>query len=288
MKKAISILMLFILICTLCIGLVACNQKSQNLDYYLLKNKDFSFGKIVKTENFVFGDSPITHNAYPDRYDIVIKNDTQFIPTVNALQTAYDKYLNEYAEGKADFNFSSNLFGNKMVFRIDHWHFSSDYIEQHDKYLEIKDKFADYLVGEDLLESYAYSDIVHDIYQIGDYMCMYASSLGVKKQFLMYNPFSDKREYFKMVFYTMIYREGWKRILVLSSFIVFNENVGRLQKINGKYIADSIIKKHMTVDERHEIASYYQPIHREIITSWLESDGGKKYVAENLDKYIGA
>ncbi len=288
----------------MCIGFVACNNYDTNsqgeetivykksIENYLYDEPEFSFGKIkVLTENFIYG-NPTTIDAYPDRYDIVLENDNCFDLTVMALQNVYNTCVQTNEQSVTEdmsYNFADHLCGNQMVFAFP-W---IDSYDPGDELLEIYGQFYGYEKGEYVLNKniWEYGDMVHEAYQVGEYFCVYGSYLGIDANGFWYNNFESKSNndvrYFVASFYTMIYREGWQKMIVVESLVVFIDTTESLAKDDSwNFYLNKVVDEYMSKEDRHQIASYYQPIHREIITSWLESDGGKKYVAENMDKYI--
>ena len=116
MKKIILTLLSLVLICTMCIGFVACDENDINNDVqqptpeepetislfnFALEN-EFSFGKfevgkiIGLGRRELYGEEYASAAAVAPQYEnktaLLMCNDTAYLPTESALQTIFDKY----------------------------------------------------------------------------------------------------------------------------------------------------------------------------------------------------
>lgn len=263
MKKRVFTLITFVMICTLCTCFVACSREVHvgGLCGFAVNN-EFTFGRIkVETENFVLGDHPSTRSAYPDIYDIVFENDTAFQPTIDKIQQVYTlcrqrvRDINEYTNIEV---LSDCLAGNQSVL--------SDGYENESIYVDIEaitSMERGYVFEAHKVWSVC---VVHETYNIGGYNVVYFSKPvggGVGK-----NTTSTGAEF---IFTTFIYKEGMTRAITFSTTVFFKTD-----------FMMQIIFAEATIEERHEIAQYYQPIHKEIITKFINSEEGQKY----LEKWI--
>lgn len=259
MKKLFSFFVIILLLCTMCMGLVACNDDHYKTESiygicgFAVKN-EFSFGKVlVETVNFVRGNSPTTLNAYPNRYDIIFENDKSFQPTVDKIQQIYSLCRERMLSPQEFTNIevlSDRLVGEQSVLRED---YSTDPM-----YVDIdtvKDMEKGYIfdIRKDL-KLY----VVHETYSVSGYNVVYYSYIKTDGD----SPSDRESEYY---FATFIYKEGMSRAIIFSTGISFKTDF-LLEEIFGN----------ATIEERHEIARYYQPIHREIITNYIGSEQGQK------------
>ena len=113
MKKNVLSLIAMILLCTMCIGFVACNDdpptpEPSEIDLYdFAKETEFSFGKFVEGEiighgnRYLYGDSYVSASAttkdpaHVNKTALLMANDVAYQSTVSAMQSVFDKYCDE-------------------------------------------------------------------------------------------------------------------------------------------------------------------------------------------------
>ena len=117
MKKTILSLIAALLLCTMCMGFVACNQVGTISLYDFAKETEFSFGRFE--EGVVFGlgnrenydlhyedDSSASSTAsapspyYQNTKVLLIEDDTYGRETINILQQLYDVLIDRYIDSK--------------------------------------------------------------------------------------------------------------------------------------------------------------------------------------------
>ena len=266
MKKTISILMILLLFAVACMGFVACNETpSEPVDSQgqidieeFLVDKEFSFGKIEKKTGKPFFSKFVTQRVYPKVYDLYVDGPAIFDNTMASLQTYYNKYVSAVAEMYLDQDVDLQL---------------GDYLAGEGVVIETRTlkgnlattaNFAGYEVGDfvdaekyDVDSPYFYSDMVHEVYSLGEYHVVFASAVSMMSTVTDCSLYESQYS-----FYTMIYKDGDDSILVVQTSIQFER---------GFYYPMYAIAE-ATPEERAAIASFYQEAHKEIVTAWIENN----------------
>ena len=119
MKKTIMSVITLILLCTMCMGLIACDIVKPIDVFQFAKESTFSFGEFeeimliglserAKNYSASEGTEATASNSTGDDLDgkngggpaLSMKNDLYFEGTIDGLQSLYDAYLDEYLESK--------------------------------------------------------------------------------------------------------------------------------------------------------------------------------------------
>ncbi|MBR2485555.1 MAG: hypothetical protein IKB54_04280, partial [Clostridia bacterium] len=123
---------------------------------------------------------------------------------------------------------------------------------------------AGYEVGDfvdaekfDVDSPYFYSDMVHEVYSLGEYHVVFASAVSVVSTVTNSSLYDSQYS-----FYSMIYKDGDDSILVVQTSIQFERGF--------HYLMYAIAEA--TPEERATIASFYQEAHKEIVTAWIENN----------------
>lgn len=256
MKKAILILLSFILICTMCVGFVACDSNvpiiegTHSIFKFALEN-EFSFGKVVRKESDFVVLGKETTQTFPSRYDIVFDNDTAFDKTIYQIDCVYEKYKSELYIPTADWqnwSLTDCLVGQQSVLAI---RYTEDESVASMEYFETKESGDDY--------------VVHEVYCVEKYNIAYVSSTDIWLFDICQPIRTDVRSF---VLSSVIYCDGWDRAVVLCTMLCFKSEMLWFDDFIGK----------VTLEERENIAQYYQPIHKEIVTDWAKSKYGQEYL----------
>ncbi len=198
----------------------------------------FSFGRIVKTRDFVYGENPTSINFYPARYDYVFENDPAYQPTLQALA--------DYFDDNGMVNCSvEDVVGGRMVI--------------------IEGQCQGGTPDED--SEYNSVGYVIETYKVKDYDVRLTITVQSpsKHQWLD----SNKLDCYCVEIKSVIYVAGTTQKVVTFStnlFLIKNEGT-------------STFATNINYAELAQVASYYQPIHKEILTKYIESGCIEKQLA---------
>ena len=290
MKKIILTLLSLVLICAMCIGFVACDEEGNgynpDVDNPVVDNPDdgqkptplpilptipgkslsnymieqpFSFGTCGYDEvdfeyEGVMADT--IHTILNNAEYMMFDTDIAFANTISAMQLAVDEHMgtllgvDSSSEDYITISLQNETVGNKAIVTIKQ---TEGLPEDAENFFANLGQGAVQTSKNGLLRG----DIIHEVYDLDDYICVYASrTRGVD-----------------VSFYTYIYHEDMDRKFELCTNIYFD-----FESEAPLYAFDQILKNYASVEERHDIAQYYQAVHKEIMTSWASSEEGKNYL----------
>ena len=266
MKKSISSVIVLIL-CVACIGFSACNAQEnyqppnavyndrEGSFYNYLVSTEFSFGKMSWVDMADY----LNNDVYEGESELIFSNNEARNNTLDIVQKyclKHKDYLIESLEHVA-FKFDQNKDDVKVSTSVFH-----DYHTD----MARMDVFSGYEIGDFVVEPVSNTSIrqdrVHEVYKYDKYYFVFASGDRNVKNW------SDPH-YCRgaLNFDTLIYGENWKRVIVLRTKVDFPY----------AHMIDKMFDV-ATIEERHEIAQYYQAIHKEICTSFYYSESGQKYL----------
>ncbi|MBQ9108359.1 MAG: hypothetical protein IJY49_06030 [Clostridia bacterium] len=228
------------------LALQAPSPDTDGIRQFLLKN-EFSFGKVCQ-KNLVYTGGSVPHLTFED--------DTAFQPTVSKIQEVYTSSKSKIPTAgdltDIDDLTSQLIYGQSFLTEtiiIDK--------PQNIKYKLFQNLKTGVISDSDTLKNY----ISHETYRVNDFYVAYIS-------YIMDGVVVDDDTYGAgFVFATLIYKEGKQRVLEFATHIVYTYD----------YVLPEVFAE-ATIEERDQIAQYYQAIHKEIITEFIESEEGQKYL----------
>ena len=275
MKKTISILMILLLLAVACIGFVACDEENNGEDLIPFWNdvQNGSLASFLTSTEFSFGSMEwVDLNEYMGgEYDyepvVIIKDDPALVPTLNKLLEIVENHKDSFPE--------YNLPGIAILQETARVYTQSAWISSGGKnwqaLLSSSERFEQYSVGDyvlsleegsnDSLNPKQYTDMVHETYEVGDYRCLFVSA---SRYGLVDTPFRDESV---VTFYTMVIKKGESRITALCTNIGF-AGIGSQNSYFGEFIEAA------SAEERAELSQYYQVLHKEMITEYINSRQG--------------
>jgi hypothetical protein len=257
MKKIVAISIVLVLLSLCSINLVACNEGitvGYQIPFWSRVQND-RLGRYLTSTEFSFGSMEwVDLNEYMrGRYDykpvVIIKDDPALVPTLNKLLEIIENHKDSFPEFNlhriADLQEIARVYTQRGAISAagKNWR----------NLLSSSERFEQYSVGD-----YLDMDIVHETYEVGDYHCLFVSG---PEYGLAITPFLDKSA---VTFYTMVIKKGGDTVTVLCTnigFVLDNMYV-------GKFIESA------SAEERAELAQYYQALHKEIMTKYINSSQG--------------
>lgn len=246
MKKSIVILLVLVFLVLVCIGVVGCNDQQFAQETLAHHIKTYGPNKFMAETSFSFGRffwadlGEIRYGKTKHEPILVFNEHAVLDATLEKLREVLENHKEEmiattkYEVAGLETAFCSSRLATMIT---DGFHavmgFNDESFDRYAKGSWIEGP------GEGWYVQYA---MVHDVYDIGDYRVIYAS--GVENS---------------LCFFTMLKKEG-------SMIIVFRTDIMGY----GSHFIEELFAI-ITPEERHEIAQYYQEVHKEIVTSWLEN-----------------
>lgn len=275
MKKIVAISIVLVLLSLCSINLVACDEENNGADLIPFWNdvQNGSLASFLTSTEFSFGSMEwVDLNEYMGgEYDyepvVIIKDDPALVPTLNKLLEIVENHKDSFPE----YNLPgiATLQETARVYTQSAWISSGG--KNWRKLLSSSERFEQYSTGDyvlsleegsiDSLNPKQYMDMVHETYEVGDYRCLFVSA---PIRVLVSTPFFDESA---VNFYTMFIKKGESRITVLCTEIGF-AGIGSQNSYFSEFIEVA------SAEERAELSQYYQVLHKEMITEYINSRQG--------------
>ena len=223
------------------LALQAPSPATDGIKQFLLQN-EFSFGKACHKD--------LVYN------DVAFENDIAFQPTVDKIQEVYinSKSKNPNAGSITDIDDLTSMLINSQSFLTE----NLDDVEPYDVRYKVFQNLQTGVISDgDTLKRH----VSHEIYKVKDFYVAYISYI---QEFVLKDRGASGAEF---VFATLIYKEGKQRVLEFATHIMYSHD-----SLLAELFAEA------TIEERNAIAQYYQPLHKEIITKFINSEEGQLYL----------
>lgn len=275
MKKIVAISIVLVLLSLCSINLVACDEENKGADQIPYWNavQNERFASYLTSTEFSFGSMEwVDLNEYMGgeyNYEpvVIIKDDPALVPTLNKLLEIVENHKDSFPE--------YNLPGIATLQETARVYTQSAWISSGGKnwkaLLSSSERFEQYSVGDyvlsleegsnDSLNPKQYMDMIHETYEVGDYRCLFVSA---PRRLLVRTPFFDESA---VNFYTMFIKKGESSITVLCTEIGF-AGIGSQNSYFSEFIEVA------SAEERAELSQYYQVLHKEMITEYINSRQG--------------
>lgn len=249
MKKSIVILLVLVFLVLVCIGVVGCNDQQLPQETFAHHIRTSGPNKFMAETSFSFGRffwadlGEIRYGETNHKPILVFNEHAVLDATLEKLREVLENHKEEmiattkYEVARLETAFCSSTLATMIT---DGFH--ADMVindESFDRYAKGS------WIGWSGKRGYVQYAMVHDVYDIGDYRVVYASGVEHRGSLCLF---------------TMLKKEG-------SMISVFRTDI----KVYGGPFAEELFAI-ITPEERHEIAQYYQEVHKEIVTSWLETN----------------
>lgn len=302
MKKIILILLSLILLCTMCIGFVACDKDEDTLPiplepetislFNFAKESTFSFGKFEVGEIIGLGRRELYGEAYasaaaPDpQYEnktaLLMCNDTAYLPTESALQTIFDKYADTVEGSKASVVVETGAREQTIAHYVERKKGAftgySSYVDG--KY--VKDYLEEKKVGETY---YVNNDLLLKKEQKGDWLVGYMIDLQLDERLSEYD--NNKFSHISVDFIVHKYNKTEDIVVrmevlleIIYPYSAFEEDDEVLllaYALDYGTIAYNALNE-ATLEEKLEMGSEYFEAMEEVIDAWLDDPRGQAYI----------
>ena len=279
-RKILTVIIVCMLTCVMCMVLFACN-KTQNQNEPdsvdsaiggVYNDREGQFENYMASTEFSFGEMRweymnlyFNNQSYQGESELIFSNNKARDNTLDKLQEYCLKYQTHLYESIPEEYVKIEFDVNKDDVKVT-TNFYHDYMTD-----KAKDEVFDaYEVGNYVLDpstytsssEYMYKDMIHDVYKIKTYYFVFVSAAGMS---MIYwgDPHGCQSS---LNFYTLIYGEDWERVMVLNTKV----------HISYGHLVEELFEV-TTTEERHQLAQYYQAIHREICMAWYYSGKGQNY-----------
>ena len=300
MKKTIISVITLILLCTMCVGFVACNEdiptppEPETISIFnFAKESTFSFDKFVEGEviNLNYRDlynerydetasSSAIDSSYKKHPALFLENDLYFDDMINALQTIYDEKVEGYIragmseplkQALAEQRISNHIERNRVAF-VDGYCGRSFLTFSHVLNTNVgeKCKLEEY---EDpmLFNGYVLKDVVK-----GDFTYRYVISF--------YGDTYNRQDFgnFSLVFEIYVLNSNKK---IVEDFNALTEmfwyegdsQESALLKEDG-FASLIYILNLLTTDDMYELGRPYFVVMEEVVDAWLDDPRGQAYI----------
>ena len=312
MKKTIISVITLILLCTMCIGFVACNEdiptppEPETISLFnFAKESTFSFGKFEMGESiglgrrYEYGESYEASSSAVDpineKYDVLLmQDDNIFQSTVAAMQTAFDKYSADVSNELTDSNREYAGLKSKEQNLIDHFERKKGAF---DGGISIWGKSA----AESLEQTEIGEGFHNNLWTVlkkeqrGDYVVGYMFRTILSERYnSTYSPTEKQFAHIEVEFSIHIYKkdtEGVTKMSVDLELIYTNETLSVIENTSDlehlsiciydyASIAHQAIEK-ATAEEKYAMGQGYFEAMEEVIDAWINDDRGLAYFNEH-------
>ena len=299
MKKTIMSVITLILLCTMCIGLVACNEdiptppEPETISLFnFAKESTFSFGKFEVGEIIglgrreLYGEAYASASASDPQYEkktaLLMCNDTAYLPTESALQTIFDKYADTVEGSKASFVLETGAREQTIANYVERKKgaFTGYGLYVDGKY--VKERLEEKEVGETY---YVNNNLLLKKEQKGDWLVGYMIDLQLEERLSEYD--NNKFSHISVEFIVHKYNKTEDIMVrmevlleIIYSYTAFEENDEALllaYALDYGTIAYNALNE-ATLEEKLEMGSEYFAIMEEVIDAWLNDDRGQAYI----------
>lgn len=302
MKKTAIVIIISILLCTICIGFVACDKEEDTPPtppepetislFNFAKESTFSFGKFEVGEIIGLGRRELYGEAYasasaPDpQYEnktaLLMCNDTAYLPTESALQTIFDKYADTVEGSKVSVVVETGAREQTIAHYVER---KKGAFTGYGSYVDgkyVKDYLEEKKVGETY---YVNNDLLLKKEQKGDWLVGYMIDLQLDERLSKYD--NNKFSHISVEFIVHKYNKTEKirvRMKVMleiiypySAFEGDEEVLLLTYAHNYGTIAYNALNE-ATLKEKLEMGSEYFAVMEEVIDAWLDDPRGQAYI----------
>ena len=299
MKKIILILLSLILLCTMCIGFVACDKDEDTPPepeiislFNFAKESTFSFGKFEVGEIIGLGRRELYGEAYasataPDpQYEnktaLLMCNDTAYLPTESALQTIFDKYADTVEGSKASVVVETGAREQTIAHYVER---KKGAFTGYGSYVDgkyVKDYLEEKKVGETY---YVNNDLLLKKEQKVDWLVGYMIDLQLDERLSEYD--NNKFSHIGVEFIVHKYNKTEDIVVrmevlleIIYPYTAFEEDDEVLllaYALDYGTIAYNALNE-ATLEEKLEMGNEYFEAMEEVIDAWLDDPRGQAYI----------
>lgn len=298
MKKTLTIVLILLLVCTMCIGLTGCGSKYGRISpfHYALNHK-FSFGKFEKVEIPNYGAMTLDGEAqaqarspiYDDRAGAMLKKgDPAYESTMSKLQALVDKY------GEIDVNLRNYEHNGRAALELGNGQWREGTISG--KEILVSSERGDVIYRTEDSNPEVVGKTVID----GKYLLYYSTALGAMQydgrpysSFVIdvnrgSYPLAMKTVYFNVTMFNL--ETGATCLLYFTYEFVFFDHMfeGQFDPHATALQYAQAVDKALTMatpEEVLDLSDAYQNMLEEIMEDWRHSPFGKAFIENGMTVY---